>query len=136
MQTMNRSRKVDRLVAVDVLIVEDQPELRSSLAELLDDADFAVAWAANGEEAMEMIDAGVRPRLVVLDMNMPVMGGAEFLRARADHKVLATVPVVVTSGEEQTEEVRGQVAACLEKPVDLRQLFNIIAAAKTGLRHS
>jgi CheY-like chemotaxis protein len=63
-----------------ILVVDDDPTIRAAVAELLEVEDYAVAVAANGMEALEIV-ARVRPRLVVLDMRMPVLDGWGSIRA-------------------------------------------------------
>ncbi|HYY88050.1 MAG TPA: response regulator [Chloroflexota bacterium] len=61
-----------------VLVVEDEAEIRFLLRELLVDAGYAVATAANGEEALDQMHEH-RPDAVLLDLMMPVMDGWRFL---------------------------------------------------------
>jgi CheY-like chemotaxis protein len=81
-----------------ILVVDDDPDLRELLALLLGEAGFAVATAADGREALREVERAM-PRLILLDMRMPVMDGAAFARAFAERfGGLATI-VVVTAAE-------------------------------------
>jgi CheY-like chemotaxis protein len=102
-------------VVVDVLIVDDDRDVRDSLADLLSEWGFAVGWATNGQEALGLVDAGVRPRVILLDLTMPVLDGRGFLRERKAHPVLAGVPVIVLTADD--ERPRLSVEAMLGKPV-------------------
>jgi CheY-like chemotaxis protein len=113
-------------VVVDVLVVEDDADMRANMVELLDADHLAVAWAGNGSEALELIEAGVRPRLLLLDMQMPVMDGWTLLEQRRNHPVLRTIPVVLTTGLDRLHIVPGDVVACVQKPVDPDQLIDLV----------
>ena len=63
-----------------VLIVEDDPATRSGLAELVQNWGFQTDEAADGEEAMRKVTT-FRPAIIVSDLVMPRMGGADLLRA-------------------------------------------------------
>ncbi len=84
--------------------------------------------AENGEKALAHLNDGSkdRPCLILLDINMPVMGGIEFLRAvKAYGPDLRRIPIVVltTSGEQQdkVESFSIGVAGYMKKPVDYQQ---------------
>ncbi len=84
--------------------------------------------AENGEKALAYLNDGSkdRPCLILLDINMPVMGGIEFLRAvKAYGPDLRRIPIVVltTSGEQQdkVESFSIGVAGYMKKPVDYQQ---------------
>jgi len=126
MKKIHATTAVRKIVTVDVLVLEDQPEVRQSLVELLEAASFVVASAPNGAEAVKVIDGGLRPRVILLDLNMPVMDGWAFLRERRSHAVLRRTPVAVISGEETDARVRSQVDACLPKPVDVEPLLDLL----------
>jgi CheY-like chemotaxis protein len=77
-----------------VLLVEDEPLVRRVMERMLSDAGYRVTTAANGLEALQLLDGGVRPDLVLSDVVMPRMGGLELrekLRTR-------DIPVVLMSG--------------------------------------
>src|SRR5690349_14013880 len=56
----------------DVLIVEDDPDIREDLAELLRARGYAVSTASNGREALDALSDGEHPRVILLDLMMPV----------------------------------------------------------------
>ena len=65
-----------------VLVVEDNDDLRALLKDVLDDAGFEVTAVSNGAEALDLARSW-QPAAIVLDLMMPVMDGAAFLRERA-----------------------------------------------------
>jgi CheY-like chemotaxis protein len=81
-----------------VLVVDDDPAQRDGLAEVLETRGYSVAQAANGWEALELAIAE-RPRMILLDLNMPVMDGWEVLHALKGSGSLRNIPVVVLTGD-------------------------------------
>ena len=113
-----------------VLLVDDNDGLRGALAELLILDGYRVREARNGAHALRLlVDEGVRPFAVVLDLTMPAVDGWEFRRALADIPECADVPVVVISAvEEKTARGAGLAAVeYLKKPVKLERLLAILA---------
>jgi CheY-like chemotaxis protein len=80
---------------VRVLIVEDNEATREALALLLQIGGYTTAEAADGREALAYLRSHEPPRLVLLDLMMPVMDGWEFLRERRKDPALAAIPVVL-----------------------------------------
>jgi CheY-like chemotaxis protein len=119
--------------AGNVLIVEDDPEVREMLRELLATAGFYTVAAEDGLEALHLLRT-VRhrsphaPCLVLLDLTMPRLGGNEFRRAQLGDPSVANVPIAVMSGAtdlEQRAEAMGAVA-CLAKPLDVDTLIEVV----------
>lgn len=80
-----------------VLIVDDNELVCSALRELLTHHGYDLVDAPNGAVALEMLEKGLRPLAIVLDLVMPVMDGWQFLRAWHEGS-LASIPVIVVSG--------------------------------------
>lgn len=78
----------------DVLVVEDNPVIREMLEDWLFVNGYHVLTAAHGRAALDLLEAGASPRLILLDLRMPVMGGYEFLE-QVSHTPFASIPVVV-----------------------------------------
>jgi CheY-like chemotaxis protein len=85
--------------------------------------------AANGREAFERLRREVvKPRLILLDMMMPIMDGWEFRALQKDDPELGSIPVVVlTAHADVTEAVSGmRVDGALQKPLHLQTLLTIV----------
>lgn len=82
--------------AVHVLLIEDDEDLRSVLARHLASRGFRVAEAASAEGAADQLAAGLRPALVLLDLNLPGRTGWELLRSTSLAEA-GRPPVVVTT---------------------------------------
>jgi CheY-like chemotaxis protein len=113
--------------AVDVLIVEDDPDIAETLALMLEDRGYRTATAANGRDALEQLARGPRPSLILLDLTMPVMDGSQFRRAQLETSDVADIPVVVLTADATAE--RGSelnAPSWLVKPVALDALLAVV----------
>jgi CheY-like chemotaxis protein len=111
-----------------VLVVDDDRDIRETLQELLEDEGYPAMGAKNGADALARMHER-RPSLVVLDLFMPVMDGAEFRRRQLEDPALADVPVLVVSAaaglDERVEAMRPD--GYLEKPIRLERLLELVA---------
>ncbi len=83
-----------------ILVVDDDAAIRETLADLLTEEGYAVITAANGEDALAKLRAVDRaPCVILLDLMMPVMSGAEFYRELRGDPSLGKPPVVVISAD-------------------------------------
>lgn len=108
-----------------VLVVDDDPDIRETLCFVLEDAGYSVYSAENGHDALEILDrAEPLPGLILLDLMMPVMSGAEMLVALKAVHALAQIPVtiVTASGAPMPPLASG----LLKKPVDLDALLRLV----------
>ena len=121
-----------------ILVVDDDVPIQILMQRLLREFGFETVTAGSGEKALEVIRGGVRPDLVLLDMNMPGMSGPDAmqaLRAQLDGQV----PIVILSGErlDPDEVQRLGAAACVQKPFDVMalvtQIRNFVGAANQRL---
>ena len=81
-----------------VLVVDDEPDYRFLLRMLLRDHDLDVVEAANGERALEVIESQL-PDLVITDLRMPVMDGAELVRRLRAEERTANIRVLQWSAD-------------------------------------
>ncbi len=117
----------------NVLIVEDDPDVRAMLSALLAMEGFHAVGAEDGLEALHLLRtvrhrAPQTPCLVLLDLAMPRLGGLEFRRAQLGDPTVAAVPVAVISGVsdiEQRARAIGAVAT-VAKPIDVDALMNVV----------
>ena len=118
----------DRTAPAPILVVEDEPDLRSLMVGLLEGDGYRAVGASNGEEALEALREGLRPCLILLDLMMPRMDGWAFRAAQRREPSLAPIPVVVVTGYGQQLAARplGAVAT-LAKPFDLDKLLELVA---------
>ncbi len=110
------------------MLVEDDDDVREIVRELLEEAGFRVTWAANGSDALEQLRIGPAPRVILLDLRMPVMDGLEFRTAQRQDPALAPIPVVVLSANDGVDrKVREmQVDGYLPKPFEMAELIETV----------
>ena len=110
-----------------VLVIEDDRDIRESIVELLEDAGYAAAGFAHGALALAELRRreAAPPCLILLDLMMPVMDGRAFREEQANDPVLAEVPVLVLSAGKDTDAVAGAmgVAGFLKKPIQVSDLL-------------
>jgi CheY-like chemotaxis protein len=113
--------------STSVMIVDDDEDIREILREVLTERGYTAVTAANGAEALEALKT-VRPGLILLDLNMPVMDGFEFRRMQRGDRAAAQIPTVVMSALHHMREriVDLAVDDALEKPLDLEHLLHVI----------
>ena len=116
--------------AIRVLIVDDEPAIRSALRPPLVELGFQVAEASRGEEALQLLHSGTID-VVLLDINMPGIGGIETLRRiRAFAPRLPVLMVTVRDGEEEKVEALELGADdYVTKPFSMRELIARIRTA-------
>ena len=122
------SRRVDRTC---ILLVEDDDDIRDSLAEILSQEGYSVLSARNGREALELLARVPTPRLILLDLRMPIMDGVQFRQEQLRDGTLCDVPVVILTAALDDHTSDGVLAGCgrLRKPIDLDALLATVAAA-------
>ena len=117
--------------APEILVVDDDHDIRELTTEVLVLAGYRVRSARNGRVALEQARR-LRPDLIVLDLMMPEMSGWEFLEAQREDTLLHSIPViVVTAG---TDTYAEGAAALMRKPLDVRLLLAIVARLCGGGR--
>jgi len=123
-----------------VLLVEDDPDLRMALSQILESAEMGVVAAPDGAEALELLDAEpLAFDVVVTDRIMPRVDGMELLNTIKGRHELALLPVIIlTVAAEPHQMVEGLDAgayAYLPKPVDAVILVSMIRSAAADWRH-
>ena len=112
-----------------VLLVDDDEDMRASLAEALEEAGYGVLQAENGQRALEVM-AAERPHLVLLDLLMPVLNGWQFCQRKSEDPATAAIPVIAMSAA-VSKDPRSpyfiDVHDSIAKPIDLGELLQKIA---------
>lgn len=116
-----------------VLLVDDEEEFVSTLAERLEIRGFAPRTATNGEQALQMIETDPYD-VIVLDLMMPGMGGIDVLKEIK--RLLPALPVILLTGHGSTREgMEGMQYGAFDylmKPLDIDELITKIREAATG----
>jgi CheY-like chemotaxis protein len=106
------------------MVVDDEREIRESLADILRDEGYDVLEARNGRDALDVLQrarGAALPCVIILDLMMPVMDGQQFRAEQLRDAELAGIPVVVVSADSnvQGKAASMKVAAALPKPLQL-----------------
>lgn len=109
---------------VQILIVDDDAEIRSFLGALLEDEGYRVESAEDGLAALEKLDKG-RPDLILLDIMMPRMDGYRFAEALQRRGLQPPIPFIVLSANLREQQAKS-MGACsyIAKPFDLFDLLD------------
>ena len=112
-----------------ILVVDDQENIRQLYTDYLGRKGYKVEAAENGRVALDAVDIST-PDLILLDMNMPVMNGKEFLKTvKADEKLKA-IPVLLITAVENIGEISECISlgamGYIEKTTSLSEVVNKI----------
>ena len=112
-----------------ILVVDDEPNVTELSSRMLTEANYIVITASNGKEAIDIYEKHQeRIKLVIMDLNMPVMGGRQLLETL--FKINPKVKAVIASGyaaNGKAKEVSGIGAkGFIDKPFDIRELLEMV----------
>lgn len=111
-----------------ILVVDDDQGVRECTADLIEDAGYVMIGAGNGVEALSILEGGVRPLAMLVDLDMPLMDGAELCRTCASDPRYATIPRVLMSGHPSIPNWVDHCGAVgfLAKPLDWHRLTTVL----------
>lgn len=123
-----------------ILVVDDAGVARKIIARMVKSLGFEVMTAADGQQALDLIDRSDPPTAIITDWNMPVMDGMEFARAvRAEHEI-AHLPILMISSEADPRRVTRALLAGVDeylfKPIDedmIRERLEIMGVYTASL---
>jgi CheY-like chemotaxis protein len=111
------------------LVVDDSMVIRHTVSRFLEERGFTVESASDGQEALEIIHRS-HPGLVITDMQMPAMGGSEFITALKSNPATATIPIVILTGRSSgfdSSETRAEFI--IFKDIDIQEQLETALAA-------
>ena len=119
-----------------VMLVDDSPTILMSLKSILTKAGFGVETAGHGREALDKVTAGLRPNLIISDVNMPHMDGITFTREVRKAPGMRFIPILMlTTESDQVKRAEGKAAGAtgwLVKPVQPPQLLEVVRQVLPG----
>jgi CheY-like chemotaxis protein len=111
-----------------ILVVDDDVDIRETVAEILRDEGYPVDAVADGLEALDYLRTRPSPRLVLLDLMMPGMNGEDLVKVLRGTPTLAETRIAVVSAardlRERAEEMKA--VAFLQKPITLDRLLALV----------
>jgi len=113
----------------DVLVVDDDPNLCDIISDVLEAEGYNTRVAANGREALELIREH-KPRLILLDLMMPVMNGWELAAELKSRREWADIPIVIITADYHAVRKKEETGAraVITKPFDIDQLAEVVHA--------
>jgi CheY-like chemotaxis protein len=117
-----------------VLVVDDDADIRDLMKIILESEGYRVDVASDGIDALEQLQAGTRPALILLDLMMPRMDGEQFLKEMRSTRFSRT-PVVIMSGHAAAQRKADELHAadCLMKPVESSELLKTVKRFLTAV---
>jgi two-component system cell cycle response regulator DivK len=113
-----------------ILVVDDNPDNRFLLLQMLQMNGYSVVTAVNGRDALD-VAIEILPDLVLMDMSMPVMDGWTATQLMKQQPDLSQIPVIAVTGHITVDDLRRAVAVgCadhLEKPIDYEQMIRKVS---------
>lgn len=111
-----------------ILIVEDDRDICSALVQLLTSEGFDVITAHNGQEALNILMAGARPHLIMLDLMMPIMDGYTFREEQLKNSDISSIPVIIMTADGQAQDKISKISCrhYIRKPFDVDDLLGLI----------
>ncbi len=122
---MNNRNNIINKIKHTILIVDDELINQEILKEILGDS-YDTLIAGDGEEALEVVRSALKPiSLILLDLNMPRMGGLEFIRAIKQEEKFRRIPIIVSTGEKENELSSLELGAVdfITKPYDMPEII-------------
>jgi CheY-like chemotaxis protein len=130
MKHSGANKTADRMKAKSatrqILVVDDDGELRKSVCEVLEDAGYEVVTAANGAEALATVKTGAKPSLILLDLFMPGTDGFEFLRVRSNAPELAAIPTILLTAANPSQREGLTGIHVIRKPIEAEELLHAV----------
>jgi CheY-like chemotaxis protein len=125
MAKSSRARRPDL-----VLVVDDEPSIVAAFTKILDFEGYATVPAHTAEDALRLLESGIRPDVILLDLRMPGVGGLGLLlslRAQADYR---KIPVAVVTADTHLDETTQQAVEALGailcyKPMNIDQVVTL-----------
>ncbi|QRN03015.1 response regulator [Legionella sp. MW5194] len=115
------------LKTIDILIVEDNPEVKEAMVWFIELQGYTVCCADNGRHALTLLKNELCPSLILLDLMMPEMDGFAFRDVQAQWPYLAAIPTIVTSANGRIERMeQRENEFFMKKPIDTHILLSLL----------
>jgi len=106
-----------------ILVVEDNRDALSALFFVLTQAGYSVLTAEDGAQAVDLLNHGIHPRLIVLDLLLPKVDGWAVLKHLQEDPFLRRIPVIVTTAVEDARSRTQGADVILAKPIEHAELI-------------
>lgn len=123
-------------MAKNIMVIDDSPTMRMSLKASLEMSGFKVETADDGVHALTKLKQGLKPDLIITDINMPKMGGLEFIKTVRALPGFRFTPILALTTESQQakrdEAKKNGATGWLVKPVPGPELIKVIKQVLPG----
>ncbi len=102
-----------------ILVIEDDHDIRVAFRQTLEQSGYFVCSAANGWDALDLLEKTTPPKLIILDLSMPIMSGEEFLKLKEENLKIKDIPVLLVSSH--LGRLKELPYSYLKKPVDMEE---------------
>jgi CheY-like chemotaxis protein len=109
----------------DILVVDDEEATRTMVERMLEARGYTVATCADGKEAVEYLESHRAPKLILLDLVMPVMDGWEMRGNMLAHPDWCQIPVAILSAFDEVPKTL-KFVAYIGKPFDIGRLYAVV----------
>jgi len=126
----------EKAIPLVALVVDDSMLIRHTVCRFLEERDFTVQSATNGQEALEILKR-VQPDIIVTDMQMPKMSGSELITALKSQPTTANIPIIIVAGKQSgfdKKEKRANFA--IFKDIDIESQLSEALGVIMGARVS
>jgi CheY-like chemotaxis protein len=112
-----------------VLLVDDDPDIREGMRDILADEGYEMIEASDGQQALDYLRTHPLPPVVLLDWNMAPLNGQQFMTEVVKDPSLSEIPVILLTADSRAPEKSKahRFAGYLVKPLDLDALFDVLA---------
>lgn len=128
------------MAMTNVCVVEDDPDIRETVRDLLADAGYSVVEAANGLEGLRILEGSVEPLVAVIDYRLPALNGCDLLETVANDAQLQarhTFIMMSASPQKTLEDCEDAIddldVPIVPKPFDIDQLLDAVREASERL---
>jgi CheY-like chemotaxis protein len=122
-------------MSIKVLIVEDNNDYRDLVSFYLKLKGFEIITAKDGVEAVETATSE-QPEIILMDLNLPILDGWEATKIITQNRSTAHIPIIAVSANcfepFSAEILKAGAIGCIQKPVDIESLPDIILSYATG----
>lgn len=108
-----------------ILLIEDDHDIRVSFRQTLESSGYFVYSVANGKDGLALLEKITPPKLIILDLGMPIMNGEEFIALKDKNPKIAGIEVLVVSC--YIDRIKNLKHPFLVKPVDMDVFLNKVA---------
>jgi CheY-like chemotaxis protein len=113
---------------LEILVVDDDPDVREALSDTLADEGYAVAQAAGARDALAYLRTHPPPALIFLDCNMAPMNASQFMEEFCKEEAFSQIPVILVTADMHASDkaTTSRYQGFITKPINIDRLFSLV----------